>query len=39
MIGCNDEEFESFLVEDLASYDPLLRAFGNPSSPAFLASH
>ena len=37
MIGCNDEEFEVFLLNELASYDPLLKAIRDPALPAALA--
>ena len=37
MIGCNDEEFENFLLNELASYDPLLKAIRDPALPAALA--
>ena len=37
LIGCNDKEFENFLVDELASYDPLLGAIRDPALPAALA--
>ena len=37
MIGCSDEEFEVFLLNELASYDPLLKAIRNLVLPAALA--
>ena len=37
MIGHNDDEFDSFLQEELASYEPLLQAIRDPSLPAALA--
>ena len=37
MIGCNDGEFEDFLLEELDSYNPLLKAIRDPSLPAALA--
>ena len=37
MIGCNDSEFEDFLLEELDSYNPLLKAIRDPSLPAALA--
>ena len=36
MIGCNDGEFEDFLLEELDSYNPLLKAIRDPSPPAAL---
>ena len=37
MIGCNDGEFENFLLEELDSYNPLLKVIRYPSLPAALA--
>ena len=39
MIGCDDEKLssEEFLLKELASYDPLLKAIRDPGLPAALA--
>ena len=37
LIGCSDEEFENFLLQELASYEPLLKAICDPALPAALA--
>jgi hypothetical protein len=34
MIRCDDGEFEDFLLEELDSYNPLLKAIRDPSLPA-----
>jgi hypothetical protein len=38
MIGCNDGEFEDFLLEELDSYNPLLKPIRDPSLPAALGA-
>jgi hypothetical protein len=37
MIGCDDGEFEDFLLDELDYYNPLLKAIRDPSLPAALA--
>ena len=37
MIGCDDGELEDFPLEELDSYNPLLKAIRDPSLPAALA--
>jgi hypothetical protein len=37
MVGCNDGEFEDFLLEELDSYEPLLKVIRDPTLPAALA--
>jgi hypothetical protein len=37
MIGCNEGDFEDFLLEELDFYEPLLKAIRDPTLPAALA--